>query len=248
MNVEETKARLDEVGFCLVQGVVQDDEAERMAERYFELHEQHFDGAQKYQSLQGLMNLDQLCWPWLAYPPMLELARACLGPEIRLAEVCSKSVLPGSESGGVHADAMGMPSPLPRQMWLLNTMWMLTDFTEENGGTHVVPFSHRLASHPTRMAKEHLVPVEGSRGDVLMWHSGLWHGAGTNNSDSPRMGLNFGYIPPWISGEIDSSWVPVDPDVFAQLPPELADLNRHRVGIAEGTERDRLCLGGHQEK
>ena len=230
MNVEETKAQLDEVGFCLVKCVVPDDEAERMAERYFELHEQHFDSDQKYQSLQGLMNLDQLCWPWLSYPPLLELARACLGETIRLAEVCSKSVLPGSDSGGAHADAMGMPNPLPLQMWLLNTMWMLTDFTEENGGTQVVPFSHRLARHPTAMAREHLVPIQGSRGDVLMWHSGLWHGAGANHSNSPRIGLNFGYIPSWISGEIDHSWVPVDPDVFAQLPPELADLNRHRVG------------------
>lgn len=235
MDVEKTKEQLSEVGFCLVEGIVPAAEAERMAALYLELHEHHFDSTQKYQSLQGLINLDRLCWPWLAYPPLLEVARDFMGPDIRLAEVCSKSVLPGFDNGGVHADAMGIPSPLPLPMWLLNTMWMLTNFSEENGGTRVVPYSHRLASHPTAAALDYLVSVEGKPGDVLMWHGGVWHGAGANRSKSPRMGLNFGYIPHWISSEIDSSWIPVDPDVFAQLPSELADLTRHHVGKPESS-------------
>ena len=234
MDVEKTKEQLQEVGFCLVKQVMPAKEAEHMAARCFELHEQHFDSEQKYHSLQGLMNLDRLCWPWLAYAPLLKVARALMGSNIRLAEVCSKSVLPGSEDGGIHADAMGIPSPLPLQMWLLNTMWMLTEFNEENGSTKVVPYSHRVGSHPTAMAKDYMVSVTGKPGDVLMWHGGIWHGFGANQSNSPRMGLNFGYIPHWISGEIDSSWVPLDPEVFAQLPPDLAELSRHRVGKRDG--------------
>ena len=212
-----------------------EDEAERLAARYFELHEQHFDSDQKYQSLQGLMNLDQLCWPWLMYEPLLEVARFFMGPDMRLAEVCSKSVLPGSDGGSVHADAMGIRNPLPLQMWLLNAMWMLTDFNEENGATRVVPYSHRVGSYPTALAKDFMMSVEGKPGDVMMWHGGIWHGFGANRSTSPRMGLNCGYIPHWISGEIDSSWVPIDPDVFAQLTPELADLTRHHVGKLESS-------------
>ena len=50
MDLEEIKADLDDTGYCIVEGVMPAEEADRMADRYFELHKQHFPNQQSYQS------------------------------------------------------------------------------------------------------------------------------------------------------------------------------------------------------
>ena len=231
MDIQTVKEQLNEFGYCVVENVMPVEEADRMAQHYFNLHEQHFPKDQGYQSLQGLLNHDKMCWPWVLQPEILELARYYLGPRMRFAEAGSKWVKPGCPVGGVHADSLGLPEPFPVYMWLFQTMWMLTDFTEENGGTLVVPFSHRLGCNPNRNAPSDrsLIPAVGQRGDVLLWHGGLWHAFGGNTSrDQHRMGLNLAYIPFWLNDAV-GGWPPVLPEVFAQMPQALQELNRHRV-------------------
>ena len=97
MDLEEIKADLDDTGYCIVEGVMPAEEADRMADRYFELHKQHFPNQQSYQSLQGLLNYDQMCWSWALHPQILELACHYLGRNMRFAEACSKWVMPGGK-------------------------------------------------------------------------------------------------------------------------------------------------------
>ena len=65
-------------------------------------------------------------------------------------------------------------------------MWMLTDFTEDNGPTRVVPRSHRSGKHPQDVmeAPEEAHPDEikliGAAGTVVVFNSHLWHGATLN--------------------------------------------------------------------
>ena len=57
-------------------------------------------------------------------------------------------------------------------------MWALTDFTEENGATRIVPGSHRFDSKPEYGTHPPSIPAEMSRGSVLVWNGSLWHGGG----------------------------------------------------------------------
>lgn len=230
MDLEEIKADLDDTGYCIVEGVMPAEEADRMADCYFELHKQHFPNQQSYQSLQGLLNYDQMCWSWALHPQILELACHYLGRNMRFAEACSKWVMPGAEAGSVHADDLGLSEPFPSNMWLFQTMWMLTDFTENNGSTLMVPFSHRLRCNPNMIpTNECLIPAVGRRGSVLLWHGALWHASGANTTSSQhRIGLNLAYIPFWLNHAV-GGWPPVSLEVFRRMPRLLQELNQHRV-------------------
>jgi ectoine hydroxylase-related dioxygenase (phytanoyl-CoA dioxygenase family) len=117
---------------------------------------------------------------------------------------------------------------------MINTMWMITDFTAENGATLVAPFSHRARRRPPRgmnQADSLLRPVTGRRGSVFLWHGGIWHANGANRtSDQHRMGLNIAYYPAWWNLAREGGHQPVHPEVFERMPAELQALNRHRVG------------------
>jgi len=234
--------RLDLYGYCVIEDAIPAEQAERMAVHYFALH---CDGAnrswfqdlsnEQYQTLFGLMNLDEMCCSCAAHPVVLEVVRHFLGREARIGEACSKLVKPGAPMGPVHTDSSGdLPAVLPDTPWMINSIWMMTDFTTENGATLVVPFSHRARRRPPKGMQPTdplLKPVTGRRGSVFLWHGGLWHASGANmTTDQNRMALNIAHYSPWWNLAREGGHQPVLPEVFERMPPEMQALNRHRVG------------------
>jgi ectoine hydroxylase-related dioxygenase (phytanoyl-CoA dioxygenase family) len=241
MEIQAAIDHLELYGYCVLADAIPAEQADRMAETYFNLHRDPANRAwfqnakdELYQTLFGLMNLDELCWGCAAHPQVLAVVRHFLGPDTRLAEACSKWVKPGAPAGGVHVDsAHDLPARLPEAPWMINTMWMVTDFTAENGATLVAPFSHRARQRPPKgmdPADKRLMPVTGRRGSVFLWHGGIWHANGANTTtDQQRMGLNIAYYPPWWNLAREGGHQPIRPDVYARMPAELQKLNQNRV-------------------
>jgi phytanoyl-CoA hydroxylase len=91
----------------------------------------------------------------------------------------------------------------------LVTVWLaLGDERVDNGALRVIPGSHRFDIKPEQLdpldflrpdAPENAalfaqgIPVELQAGDVLFFHSGLFHAAGPNNSDAVKMSVAFAY-------------------------------------------------------
>jgi ectoine hydroxylase-related dioxygenase (phytanoyl-CoA dioxygenase family) len=111
---------------------------------------------------------------------------------------------------------------------MINTMWMLTDFTAENGATGVVPMSHlsRRKSPPKEIAADSplIKPVVGRRGSVVLWHGGLFHIARANRSERVRVGLNIAYYPRWFNNWIEGGHQPIWPETYQRMPPEMQRL------------------------
>ena len=77
-------------------------------------------------------------------------------------------------------------------------MWSLTDFTDENGGTRVFRHSHRWTEYPEFNAHPANAAGPSSTintplGSATIWHGSLWHGAGANDTETPRVGVAVNY-------------------------------------------------------
>ncbi len=229
-------------GYCVLESIVPVAQAEAMTQRCYELHQDpaNLDLMQDpnddlYQTLFGLANLDEATWEFAAHPAVLEVVRGVLETDARIGAICSKWVKPGSRAGGVHVDSTGdLPKRLPENPWLVNSMWMLSDFTEHNGATLIAPGSHTKRERPPRgfppddpMMKK----ITGPQGSVVLWHAGVWHANGANTSQNEqRMGLNISYYPVWWNMYREGGHQLVFPEVFARMPEEMKVLNQHRVG------------------
>ncbi|MFC4015998.1 phytanoyl-CoA dioxygenase family protein [Nonomuraea purpurea] len=67
-------------------------------------------------------------------------------------------------------------------------MVAVTDFTADNGGTRVIPGSHKWDDERAPRPEE-TVPTEMTAGSALIWIGATYHGGGSNSSDAPRMGI-----------------------------------------------------------
>lgn len=95
--------------------------------------------------------------------------------------------------------ARGRTTQWPHTMQLL---WMLSDFTEENGATLVLPSSHTDGAIPQRHRgadyarfRAGAVPVTGRAGDLLVYYGQLWHSVGLNHAAAPRAALIGQFLP-----------------------------------------------------
>jgi ectoine hydroxylase-related dioxygenase (phytanoyl-CoA dioxygenase family) len=109
-----------------------------------------------------------------------------------------------------------------------HTMWAMSDFTEANGATRVIPGSHRWADK-LRPSDEETVPAEMPKGSVLFYVGSLYHGGGPNRSDAPRRGVNVGYTLSWLRQE-ENQYLACPPEVARELPEDLARLAGYRRG------------------
>ncbi len=117
---------------------------------------------------------------------------AVIGPEYKLSSVNVRSADPLSDvPQPLHCDMGGLPDAMGN--WVCNTIWMLDDFTTENGATRCVPGTHRsgrlpdgdpLARHPDEIL------VLGTAGTVVVMNSHLWHGGTGNRTARPRCAMH----------------------------------------------------------
>lgn len=131
----------------------------------------------------------------IALPRLLPYIQHVLGPEIKLSSLNVRSVDPHSaEIQPLHADMAAVPDE--RGYWVCNTVWMLDDFTLENGPIRVVPGSHRWGKLPQatlvdpKAAHPHEVFVTGSAGSVAVMNAHAWHGGTANRTRQPRTALH----------------------------------------------------------
>ena len=88
-----------------------------------------------------------------------------------------------------------MPEPLPEFPLFVNSLWLLDDFTPQNGGTRFVPGSHRSRRQPPGaddpLALEHPdeIRLNAPKGSVFLFNGALWHATGANATDRARVCL-----------------------------------------------------------
>jgi Phytanoyl-CoA dioxygenase (PhyH) len=166
------------------------------------------------------------CRELVMHPLTLTVARTFLGhaTNIQLHLTQAIAIGPGETAQPIHRDQWAFdffPFP-PGYEVQCNTIWAMTDFTEENGGTRVVVGSNaredRLSFGP-----DDTEPAEMTRGSVLCYSGSVYHGGGANRSAATRLGLNITYNVAWLRQE-ENQYLSVPREVAETLPIDLLRL------------------------
>jgi ectoine hydroxylase-related dioxygenase (phytanoyl-CoA dioxygenase family) len=154
---------------------------------------------------------------------VLPLVEAVLDAGCLVSSLSSISIDAGETPQPIHADDQMIPLPKPHVATVCNTMWALTDFTEENGATRIIPGSHLRDHSPVYGRHYDSIPAEMRRGSVLVWHGSLWHGGGANRTDTRRVGIAMNYCAGWIRQQ-ENQQLGIPRDVAQRFSPRLREL------------------------
>lgn len=131
----------------------------------------------------------------VSHPLLLEAAEVVLGPDWKLSSLNYRAALPGDlGQQPLHCDMGLVPDALGNAVF--NSIWMLDDFTPENGPTRYVPGSHRSGQIPQAVLADPNAPhpeervALGKAGDVILMNSHMWHGGTANRTAVPRRSLH----------------------------------------------------------
>jgi len=157
------------------------------------------------------------------HPGVLPLVEQVLDAGCLVSSLSSISIDAGETAQPIHADDQLIPLAKPHVATVCNTMWALTDFTEANGATRIIPGSHLRDHSPTYGRHYDSIAAEMRRGSVLVWHGSLWHGGGANRTDARRVGIAMNYCAGWIRQQ-ENQQLGIPRDVARRFAPRLREL------------------------
>ncbi len=181
-----------------------------------------FEGT-KTVRIYNLLALGKLYESIPVHPQVLPLVERVLDPGCLVSSLSSIVIGPGEAAQPIHADDQLIPIPKPHVPTVCNTMWALTDFTEANGATRVIPGSHLRDHSPDYGSPYDSIPAEMARGSVLVWHGSLWHGGGANTTDARRAGIAMNYCAGFIRQQ-ENQQLGIPREVAAGFSPRLREL------------------------
>ncbi len=157
-------------------------------------------------------------------PEILEAVGSVLGSEFKLSSLNARSAHPRSNSRQpLHADMGAVPDK--RGNWVCNAVWMLDEFTTENGAIRMIPGSHRWGQLPQDALEDPLaadpreILLTGTAGTVAIMNAHMWHAATENRTDGPRRALHAFYARRDKPQQQYQKRL-VHPEVQARLTPE----------------------------
>ena len=196
----ETRDRLDRDGYAPLPGMLSAAQLTAIRTRLAELLAAEGDqaGIEVHQEagtdrLADLINKGVMFDPCFTDPRMLACLAHVLG-DFKLSSLNFRAALPGHGAQMLHAD-FGGPVP-PEGYQVCNSIWLLDDFTADNGATRVVPGSHRNGLAAREALADQWAPhpdevlLTAPAGTVVVFNSHLWHGGTKNRSDRPRRALH----------------------------------------------------------
>jgi ectoine hydroxylase-related dioxygenase (phytanoyl-CoA dioxygenase family) len=195
------KATLDQQGYLPLPGILSAKQIAAMCARTAELAEEEGDkaGTEVHQEagtirLSNLPNKDPMFEVCFTHPKVLAAIAHVLQGDLKLSSLNYRAALPGAGLQALHADWGKLETPGDYQV--CNSIWLLDDFTEENGATRAVPGSHHWPETPQEAMGNPADPhpqetlLLAPAGTVVVFNSHTWHGGTLNRTSALRRGLH----------------------------------------------------------
>jgi ectoine hydroxylase-related dioxygenase (phytanoyl-CoA dioxygenase family) len=171
------------------------------------------------------------------HPAVLDFVDTLLRPGYLLTASQAICIGPGETPQPIHFDDTFYTLPRPRPAVSVSTIWALDDFTAGNGGTEVIPGSHRWSDErvagaylderdgagPDPALLEKLVPVEMPAGSLVIFAGTLLHRGGANRSAGVRRAFSHQYCEPWARQQ-ENFMLSIPPERTRRMSPRLRQL------------------------
>lgn len=237
-DINQARRDLQKYGFCLIEDAMSEYQRSYMRDR---LEKQAFaerecglaDMSPHFHIMWTLVNKGD-CFAkciefdpeWVQGGPLIEqLNEELLGPGHYAYSFASNIARPGSHPQFLHQDSGAIhPIQTPGAPILVNTVYIMQDVNDVNGGTLIIPTSHRLVSE-TKPGEEvgplpPAVNVEAKGGTVMLMDGRLLHGTGVNHTDEWRYIMTNSNVKPWLRQQ--ENWqLSIDPEVLENASDKL---------------------------
>jgi ectoine hydroxylase-related dioxygenase (phytanoyl-CoA dioxygenase family) len=199
------RQQLDELGFLVIEEYLRPPELARLRERIEQLFEEEGENAgaefKKEPGARRLANCvdkGEIFEQCIAMPEILEGTRVVLGERFKLSSLNVRSADPRTgDAQPLHADMGAIADS--QGYWVSNTVWMIDEFTRDNGAIRAVPGSHRWNRLPQDALADTRAPhpdeqiITGPPGTVVIMNAHCWHGGTANRTDRPRTAMHSFY-------------------------------------------------------
>ncbi|MFZ6658969.1 phytanoyl-CoA dioxygenase family protein [Undibacterium sp. TJN19] len=202
------------------------------------------------QRLFMLINKGKIFRDLVIHPLIDTLVGHVLGDDFLLSTLSANIVRSGSTRMGLHTDQWWMPQPSsanpqhrrvsaitrhPAPEFIapdknlgiappvtVTAVWMLTDFTQKNGATEMVPGTHLSGAYPEKENQERYQTIqpEAPAGTLIVFDGRLWHGNGANIGAPDRIGVLATFCAPQFRQQ-ENIMLGLDKSLWQEMPDKL---------------------------
>ncbi len=235
-STDEILAVIKRDGALIVSGVLNPDELQRFHEEldpYMQATENGQDDFTGRSTTRtgALVARSGQARDMVMHPGVVAAANKFLEPYCKRIQLHLTQIIrlkPGQGKQMIHRDRWAWGQYLQNVEPQFNTIWALTDFTEENGATQVVPGS--IDWPDDRKAEpEEICQAVMSAGSVLLYTGSVFHGGGENRSAGDRIGVNITYTLGWLRQE-ENQYLSCPPEIAREFSSELQDMLGYEMG------------------
>ena len=202
---DEEKTSLDEKGYVPFYDFITQDQLSGFKERLDEIASEEGDeaGLEVHQQpgtvrLANLVNKDPMFEICFTHPRTLGAVKYVLTSNFKFHSLNSRAALPGEGNQDIHPDWGDRVEP--GDYYVCNSIWLVDEFTEENGATRIVPGSHLSKKIPKDQMEDPRKPhpdevkLIAPAGTVIVFNSHAWHGGTQNRSSSLRRAIHSAFV------------------------------------------------------
>lgn len=232
---KQEQRQLDESGYVVLESGMGADLLSALRTRILALFEKEGDRAgsefrteEHAHRLANLVDKGDVFRRAIILPQMLGYVRHVLGADCKLSSLNARSADPNTDVGQpLHVDMGAIPDE--KGYWVCNTVWMLDDFTRENGPTRMIPGSHKWGKRPQDVLDDLLSPhpqevlLTGKAGSIAVMNAHMWHAGTANRTTSPRLAMHAFYCRRDKPQQQYQKQL-LRPDVQAALSPDVREI------------------------
>ena len=230
LTVPEHLARIDEVGYTIIENAIDLNLIDQLNDDLLRLERElgivpahnRFEGVRTTR-IYNLLAYGDRFEQIPVHAAVLPICEGVLDAGLLVSSLSSIAIGSDEVAQPIHADDQIIPLPKPHPATVCNTMWALTDFTEENGATRLMPGTHKADCSPDFTSEYESIPAEMAKGSVLVWHGSLWHGGGANRTSQRRVGIAMNYCAGYIRQQ-ENQQLGLDVAKVENFDPRLQEL------------------------